>query len=179
MENISQQLEKIVHILKNRKIDYLEFYYTNNENEDFIKIKIINEKSQIIKNQSVKVNEKGNFLHPNQSQNSYSKITENSYESYESYESEDLGGFKIKFIDQNKFYLFSTLVGKLNFNEEIKIGKVIKPKQKIGEIEILNIKNPISLDFEYKIIEILINKNEKVDYGKNIILAEKLKNGNS
>lgn len=67
----------------------------------------------------------------------------------------------------------------IRLNENVKEGNVINAKQKIGEIEILNIKNPIVIDFKYRVINIFVKNNEKVDYGKNIILGEKIENGNN
>ncbi|MCS7243687.1 MAG: hypothetical protein RMJ36_02990 [Candidatus Calescibacterium sp.] len=94
-------------------------------------------------------------------------------------DSKDLGGFKIKYIEDNKLYIISTLVGKLKLDRKINIGDIINPKQKIGEIEILNIKNPISLEFKIRILDIMTNFEDNVDYGKILILAERIEDGNS
>ncbi|MCS7165501.1 MAG: hypothetical protein RMJ51_04435 [Candidatus Calescibacterium sp.] len=167
---MSVEIEKIIdHIISeidSNGIEYLDFEQKDQEKTTF-KIKVI-KKTKSVTNKNLSQKET--------KQREADKKIE-SKESFLEKESEDLGGFKLSFIDENKFYVFSTLVGKLNLDRRINIGQIIKAKQKIGEIEILNIKNPIVLDFSIKILDILCNLEDYVDYGKKIILAERIDNG--
>ncbi|MFN3995197.1 MAG: hypothetical protein ACK4GR_01530 [bacterium] len=177
MNDIYELIEYLSSKLEKENLEFLDFKY-NIESKSY-KIKLIRKNLETKKDIKMqKTEEKTSFF----KENEISQINNKSIiykESEYSRESEDLGGFKIKFINEKDFYIFSTLVGTLKLNEEIEKGKIINPREKIGEIEILNVKNPISLDFKYKILEILTPNKEKLDYGKNIILGEKVEDGSN
>ncbi|MCX7758374.1 MAG: hypothetical protein N2169_01975 [bacterium] len=166
MQKLEESIDFIVSQMELNNIEYVDFEQKDGDKTS-LKIKIVKqnlsskhgniESSQMIKIDSELPNDKD-------------KLNQ---------DSKDLGGFKIKYIENNKLYIISTSVGKLKLDRKINKGDIINPKQKIGEIEILNIKNPISLDFKIKILDIMTNFEDNVDYGKIIILAERIENGNS
>lgn len=165
---IEKIIDYIISEIDSNGIEYLDFEQKDQGKTTF-KIKVI-KKTKFGKNKNLSTDETKQYKTGKET--NVEQILPNQ-------ESNDLGGFKLNFVEENKFYIFSTLVGKIKIDKNINVGEIIKPRQKIGEIEILNIKNPIVLDFPIKVLALLCNPEDHVDYGKNIILAERVENGNS
>lgn len=166
MQDLEYLINFAINQINEKKIEYIDIEKTNKQKQKF-KIKII--KNHLKKEKKTENSLKNTTNIKNTTNTNLLQYTENIIE-----ESEDLGGFKIKFLDKKKFYIVSTLVGKIIFSRELNNGDIINEREKIAEIDILNIRNSISLNFKYKIEQILVANGSNVDYGKNIILAERI-----
>lgn len=166
MQDLEYLINFAINQINEKKIEYIDIEKTNKQKQKF-KIKII--KNHLKKEKKTENPLKNTTNIKNTTNTNLLQQTENIIE-----ESEDLGGFKIKFLDKKKFYIVSTLVGKIIFSRELNNGDIINEREKIAEIDILNIRNSISLNFKYKIEQILVANGNNVDYGKNIILAERI-----
>ncbi|MEN3015250.1 MAG: hypothetical protein ABDH21_04225 [bacterium] len=158
IQYIREVIAEFSSLLKQRDIEYMDYEYIFPATNDKLKI------SLKVRTNSKKISPSSN----NTKRESSQEIDQNTLLT----ESEDLGGFKLYFTTPQQFYIVSTLVGKVKLLNKIQKESVIEKKQKIAEVDILNIKYPVQLDFKIKILDILVEDNENVDYGKKLILAE-------
>lgn len=159
MSKIENIFIKAIQLMKDNGIEYFDF--EQKHNTSFLKLKITKtfKKQQKVEKKDLKKEIK-------------EKNQEESIIHLEHVE--ELGGVKLKYIDNNKFYISSTLVGMIKLENWLNKELEIEANKKIGEIEILNIKHPIQLNFKFRIIDILIKQEDWVDFEKDIILAERI-----
>jgi len=166
IDQLADLLDKIIDNVNN--IEALELEHKKDKKVIF-KLKVVKQNNNHIVKEDKKQKEqtlKNNVINKEQENEKFSK--ENSKET------DDLGGFKLLFIEDNKFFIISTCVGKIKINKKIENENIVDKKTKLAEIEILNVINPIYLEFKTKILDTLVNDNDVVDYGKKLFLMEKI-----
>ena len=165
MSKIEDIFIKAIQIMKDNKIGYFDF--EQKDGTSFLKIKITKPITKQQKDKNIKKD-----LQIDLKKETKEKNPEEINLSLERVE--DLGGVKLKYIDDNKFYISSTLVGTIKLEDWLNKETEIEANKKIGEIEILNIKHPIELNFKFRIMDIFVKQEDWVDFGKDIILAERI-----
>jgi len=171
--DILNLVDEIVKNMIQNNVEFLELEHKEQEKTLF-KVRLVKEKKEKYK-KGKSIFEKP--LETKTEKQEKKEITKDiiERENFEIEESEDLGGFKLKFINKKQFYIISTCVGKVRLNHAILTpDNVIEIKTKLAEIEILNIVNVVSLNFKAKLLNVLVKNEEIVDYGKNLFFMEKL-----